>query len=295
MSETIAVVIVTYNRKALLMECIDGIFRQSRPVNKIILIDNASSDGTYELLIKNGYLTNPLFDYVRLPVNTGGSGGFHEGVKRGFEAGYDWLWLMDDDGVPDTNCLKILAEIGEKGFKYVAPNLLDNDGISHFQRMFENSLSNIINDRGGPFNGILINHCLIAAVGYPMKNYFLWGDEYEYTNRIWECGVPMVTVRNAVHKHKSTKFNYGKCPRSFYLARNSIYNYRLLKGIYITKRMYLLRTLNLLARLMFFGIVCFNLNQVVQTIKGVFSGIYDQLYEFQVESKWPGINNKIKK
>jgi len=108
--EKIAAVVVTYNRKDLLKECLDALLNQTRPLDSIILIDNASTDGTPEFLKEKGYLDNPKIDYVRLPENTGGAGGFHEGVKRGYEKGYDWLWLMDDDALPEKSSLNNLLD-----------------------------------------------------------------------------------------------------------------------------------------------------------------------------------------
>jgi len=108
--EKIAAVVVTYNRKELLKECLDALLAQTYPVDSIILIDNASIDGTPEFLKEQGYLKNPKIDYVRLPENTGGAGGFHEGVKRGYKKGYDWLWLMDDDAIAQKNTLEELMD-----------------------------------------------------------------------------------------------------------------------------------------------------------------------------------------
>ena len=86
--EKIAAVVVTYNRKELLKECLDALLRQTYSVDSIILIDNASNDGTPEFLKENGYLDNPKIDYVRLPENTGSAGGFYDGVKRGYKKGF---------------------------------------------------------------------------------------------------------------------------------------------------------------------------------------------------------------
>jgi len=128
-SDTVCAVVVTYNRKNLLLECLDAIRKQTRPVGAIYIIDNASTDGTPEVLKDNGYISelpvsnlsepyeiehhinnlvngNPIkIFYVRMHRNTGSAGGFYEGVKRGYEGGYDWLWLMDDDGLPEKDCL----------------------------------------------------------------------------------------------------------------------------------------------------------------------------------------------
>ena len=104
--DAVAAVVVTFNRKELLCECLDALLAQTFPVSRIVLVDNASTDGTYELLAEKGYLERGIFDYFRLPINSGGAGGFHEGVKRAYEAGFDWLWLMDADVEPMPGALE---------------------------------------------------------------------------------------------------------------------------------------------------------------------------------------------
>ncbi len=59
--DTIAAVVVTYNRKELLIECLDALMNQTYPLDGIYIIDNASSDGTPELLLEKGYINKPLF------------------------------------------------------------------------------------------------------------------------------------------------------------------------------------------------------------------------------------------
>jgi rhamnopyranosyl-N-acetylglucosaminyl-diphospho-decaprenol beta-1,3/1,4-galactofuranosyltransferase len=103
---SVAAVVVTFNRKVLLCECLDALLAQNVAVDRIVLINNASSDGTEDYLREKGYLGNELIDYVRMPINGGGAGGFHEGVKRAYEAGFAWLWLMDDDVEPLPDALR---------------------------------------------------------------------------------------------------------------------------------------------------------------------------------------------
>lgn len=129
---TVCAVVVTYNRKELLIECLDALENQSRPLDAIYILDNASNDKTTFLLEENGYINeNPpetlqipwekssikngvLIHYVRMHRNTGGAGGFHEGVKRAYEKGYDWIWLMDDDAEPKKNALLELSKFFKK-------------------------------------------------------------------------------------------------------------------------------------------------------------------------------------
>ena len=108
--ENVIAIIVTYNRKQLLEECLEAVLKQTVPVYKIILIDNASTDGT-EMLFKNGERYDlPQIEYHKMSENLGGSGGFYEGIKLCREDTYSWAWIMDDDTIPNADCLEKLLK-----------------------------------------------------------------------------------------------------------------------------------------------------------------------------------------
>ncbi|MFY9636747.1 MAG: glycosyltransferase, partial [Cellulosimicrobium cellulans] len=95
MTEQVAAVVVTYNRVDKLGRVLDSILAQTRPVDRLIVIDNASTDSTPQLL--SVYDDDPRVEIVRLDSNTGGAGGFSAGMERAYERGADWVWIMDDD------------------------------------------------------------------------------------------------------------------------------------------------------------------------------------------------------
>ena len=115
LEDLVCCVLVTFNRSDLLLKTLHSLFQQSQKPDAILIVDNASSDGTYEKLLERCYLkseqlksTNSIvisknkkhdidIFYHRLPENTGGAGGFHYGVKTAYQLSYTWLWLMDDD------------------------------------------------------------------------------------------------------------------------------------------------------------------------------------------------------
>src|SRR3954466_1204112 len=78
-------VIVTFNRRDHLAGCLDAIAAQTMPVASVVVVDNASTDGTPEYLRRRGYLDRPGLRLERLPVNGGGAGGFSHGVAGGPE------------------------------------------------------------------------------------------------------------------------------------------------------------------------------------------------------------------
>ena len=130
----IAAVVVTYNRKEQLLDCLNAIANQTFKPAKVFIIDNASSDGTEEMIAEHGYnnqlVRDILFVYVRLKENVGGAGGFYTGIKMAYEdeTNFDAVWVMDDDGIPDSEQLNYLAcYLG--GYDYIAPLVIaiEND------------------------------------------------------------------------------------------------------------------------------------------------------------------------
>lgn len=208
-------VLVTYNRKDLLLECLDGLFRQTRPIDGLVLIDNASTDGTAEALCAQKILpvvpptdaqsvweirreslreSEMTFVYLRLPVNEGGSGGFHEGVKKALEFDCDWLWMMDDDVEPEEGCLQGQLAFSEIS-KCIHPRKYFQDGLPHEwegyispvtgRRIFQPDISfrkgfSFCTINTGCFEGMLIHRSVVEKIGLPDKRFFLGGDDSVY-------------------------------------------------------------------------------------------------------------------
>ena len=105
----IVAVVVTFNRIADLKECLKALHNQSYKDFDIVVVNNGSTDGTRDYLDSQSDIITIHQD------NLGGAGGFYAGMKYMFENGYDWLWMMDDDGIPDENQLKELLKYGEIG------------------------------------------------------------------------------------------------------------------------------------------------------------------------------------
>ena len=213
----ICAVVVTFNRKELLLRTLNGLDQQTLLVHTIVVIDNASTDGTNELLQKSGYLDKPNLLYRRLATNTGGAGGFYEGTKIAHQSGVDWLWLMDDDGYPPESCLEELLKYQDQ-FDFYGPLVLsDHDKISlsfpitlptmkkiiRNKKQLDNlSLNNkILSDVLIPFNGVMLRSSLVSHIGYPLAKFFIWGDDIEYTKRAKESGARIATITDIEFYH----------------------------------------------------------------------------------------------
>lgn len=254
--ETIAAVVVTFNRKHLLRDCLDALLGQTYPIHSIIVIDNASSDGTSRFLQENNYLQNPLIDYIRLDENTGGAGGFAHGVKTGYEKGFDWLWLMDDDALPMKDALlKLAPYFGMTDVAALASRVQGASGeiqTTHRGRIFYKKYfeflqtpvpeqcynSGFVDIDMASFVGLLIKTDVIPGVGFPREDFFLHHDDVDYSIRLRSRGRMLLIPESViVHRDEHSKLEnmrrrFGRAsPRiaqssiwlSYFSPRNLVY------------------------------------------------------------------------
>lgn len=210
MDKVIAVV-VTYNRRQLLSECIDALRRQTRKVDAIFVVNNGSSDDTEAWL-----QAQPDIDYVT-QQNLGGAGGFARAIQTGYVRGYHWIWCMDDDGLPKEDALEHLLSAENDELRLLNCAVINKEDRKSFVwktgnlKTIEEAEGKDIPGVGHPFNGTLINHRIVARVGVPRQHLFLWGDETEYYYRITKKNnIPVATVSKSIHYHPASAFSLTK-------------------------------------------------------------------------------------
>ena len=240
MDNRIAAVIVTYNRKELLKECIEKLMNQTYSEFDVLIIDNHSSDGTYDHI--RGLLTDRVM-HVDTGSNLGGAGGFQYGIKEAHKRGYEYVWLMDDDSMPQAQALEKLVqaykELDHPGF--LSSKVLWTDGElckiniqrSSLTRNISDFSEHYINAAIGSFVSLFVSMDVVKTVGLPIKEFFIWTDDWEYTRRI-SMKYPCYVVTNSIVIHK-TKKNTGaniaidseeRIERYRYAYRNEMYLYR---------------------------------------------------------------------
>lgn len=191
----VSAVVVTYNRIELLKECLEALEKQNYPCD-ILVVDNASTDGTEEYIhaIKNKY-TN-LY-YKNTGANIGGAGGFNFGMCWAVEAGYEYVWVMDDDCLPYDDALQKLIEADgmlNGNYGWLASAVLWKDGHEckmnrvklkkSFYEYLEYMQYGIVQAEQATFVSLLLKAKTIREAGLPIKEFFIWGDDIEYTRRI---------------------------------------------------------------------------------------------------------------
>ena len=112
MKETIAVVIVTYNRLGKLKKALASYDNQQRMPNHIIVVNNNSQDGTMEFLAEweSQSKEGACHSVINLTENRGGAGGFRCGMQFALEQGAEWIWIADDDAYPYDDAFNILCQ-----------------------------------------------------------------------------------------------------------------------------------------------------------------------------------------
>jgi GT2 family glycosyltransferase len=214
-TETVAVVVVTYNRAELLPRMLAGLLAQTRQPDAVLVIDNASTDATPEVLAA---ATNPGLVVIRTDDNLGGAGGFHLGVRTAYERGFDRIWLMDDDVVPAPDCLAVLLATDEPALMAVREDLdgrlvekaatrfdLDNPlAIRPKTAMVETAygergrMPERVELENVAFEGFMVRRDVVTRVGLPDPSYFIFYDDVDYALRIRRAGYRIWAVRDAV-------------------------------------------------------------------------------------------------
>ncbi|WP_394205548.1 glycosyltransferase family 2 protein [Lactococcus chungangensis] len=243
----VSAVVVTYNRIELLKENIESLLNQNtKSLNNIIIINNNSTDGTKEYLET---INNKCVKIYHLNENIGGAGGFNYGMRKFIEETTDdFVWIMDDDTIPKLNALSELILASDKigAFGYLASNVRwingefakmnipSIDSKNWLEKMdFDNAYPRI---KKATFVSLLFSRSIIIKYGLPIKDFFIWGDDTEFTQRI-SINEPSYFVTKSVVIHKILK-NEGSSifEDSSDKSRLARYRYGFRNGYYTSKK-----------------------------------------------------------
>ena len=250
----VGIVVVTYNRLALLKEAIDSLRNQIYTNREIVVVNNGSTDGTQEWL-------NAQKDIIVITQqNLGGAGGFFTGMKYVAEHDYDYCWVMDDDVVCHSDALQELVNaytkktdigfvcskvVGINGCPMNTPTVDDrpsSNGEADYSDLIAESMIKV---KTATFVSVLCSVKTIKEVGLPYKEFFIWGDDTEYTNRIslhHECYMACRSV--VVHERAiqgalsfETETDPSRRKMYFYEMRNEAFIEFKYNKLYLNRRM----------------------------------------------------------
>jgi GT2 family glycosyltransferase len=209
---TVAAVVVTYNRKDKLTTVLDHVLAQTRRPEWVVVVDNASTDGTDQVLKEYEQIDGVVV--VRLTENTGGAGGFATGMNKSYELGADFIWIMDDDCYANSDALEELLNGHSKAeeamgmqlpyacslVKWVDGNIceMNNPGTTwDWGKLIAKGQENVLVTHCS-FVSVLFPRWALTKFGLPLTEYFIWFDDQEYTLRITKAGPGVQVLRSVV-------------------------------------------------------------------------------------------------
>lgn len=238
--ENVAIIVVTFNRLILLKECIEALRKQTFNHFQIIVINNGSNDGTKEWL----ELQTDIITITQ--NNAGGAGGFYTGLKYSAEHNYIYSWVMDDDTIPTPNALKELIISSEHldDFGFICSKVVDIEGNTCNYPIIDEKISskgefqwlneidrNLIRVTASSFVSVLFKNDSVKKYGLPYSEFFIWGDDSEFTTRLSIKHLSYLATKSiVVHKRKLnqvlsifTEDNLFRIKNYFYFYRNRIF------------------------------------------------------------------------
>jgi GT2 family glycosyltransferase len=240
---SVVVVIVTYNRLSYLKECVDALRNQTCKLDQILVVNNNSTDGTTLWLNEQVDLTTIHQE------NLGGAGGFYTGIKSGYDQGFDYIWVMDDDVEPKLDCLEILMNSFDNveneydvlmpdrfydedrklrwryGTQFNFINPFKNMGIGKGICATDNLGKKILPIVCFPFEGPIFKRAVIEKIGNVEKYFFINHDDTDYSVRTINAGFKIGVVTDALLPKKiftDNKKGFNVDFKLYYLTRNSI-------------------------------------------------------------------------
>lgn len=263
---------VTHNRKALLSRCLDYLQSQNRPADEILVIDNASTDDTVAMLQHRNiaFVTQD---------NVGSAGGWHRGIQHALDRDFDAVWLMDDDGYPDSGALASLIRAMGSGVACASSVVVREDAPARFVFSFPvldaaglpviwgwprklptlADLRAVVPEGTYPFahlfNGALISMAAVRQVGNVNRDFFIYGDEVDYFFRLRKAG-PVISVLDAVHYHPDVSKRSYTSLKAYYFVKNSlVLNARYFNAVWVRHVMLIMVFLYRMATRNGFGFV----------------------------------------
>jgi GT2 family glycosyltransferase len=244
---SIASVTVSYNGARTLPRHLDALKHQTRRIDEIILVDNASCDGTTKVLA-----SHPDVTVLGLSENFGVGGGYAEGLKyAALRKKYDWIWLFDQDSVPAPDALsQLLGEVEKMGevlktVAILAPVCLHSGTKMPYQGLLWKSgrMIEVAGDSSRSItwvdlvisSGSLVRRQAVESVGLPRADFFMDFVDYEHCLRLRQNGFRIGVVRDSHLEHvlgyprvfrylgHTTRWTDHEPSRVYYMTRNEVF------------------------------------------------------------------------
>lgn len=228
----VAAAIATFNRRDVLCQCLRAMLAQTWPLDEIVVVDNASSDGTDAMVTAEF----PSVRLVRLAENTGAAGGFAAGLEAGVAGGNDWVWVFNDDDIPEPEALATMLAAAaalppRTGIVGCARRDAAGNPYGLGLRWRHRHIPVPPADPAGPpirvdvvtFSGTLVRAELVRDVGVPKRQFFMMLEDLDYCLRVRDAGWQVqVLPRPLVTAYAMGSEGSAPPWRGYYQTRNHL-------------------------------------------------------------------------
>lgn len=227
----VTAVVVTFNRRDVVLKCLDRLLNAAAVPTHVLVVDNASSDDTAQV-VRTAY---PRVTVIQTTENLGPAGGFERGMSEAAQLDCNWIMVLNDDCFVEPGTLRHLLDVAEHAddtVGIIAPTFRegDKDHLGHVWRHLPVSvLSDPVGHLARPvdvdmvtFSGPLIRSDLVRCLGAPRGDYFIMWEEWEYCLRLRRRGFRVISVPGCYIEHPGGG-SLGSPPwREYYQARNHL-------------------------------------------------------------------------
>jgi rhamnopyranosyl-N-acetylglucosaminyl-diphospho-decaprenol beta-1,3/1,4-galactofuranosyltransferase len=223
----VAAVVVTHNRREVLAETLRAACIQTRPSDRIYVVDNASDDGTGELLRTEF----PEVTHQRIADNLG-AGGRARGIEAAWSDGFDAFWLVDDDSAPHADALETLLAAAERGSDRIGMvgcqgGVIRFGLIRHLDDRSRLERHRVADDLFAVdfalLDGSLVLRRTVEQIGVPRVDYFIMMEDVEYPLRAQRAGFEVLIVgRDLMSRAHLGSTAATRQWRSYYQSRNHL-------------------------------------------------------------------------
>ncbi|QNK58367.1 glycosyltransferase family 2 protein [Paenibacillus sp. PAMC21692] len=240
MTKQTAIVICNWNKKDDVIQCVDAVYQSTYRDFDVLVVDNASSDGSLEALENSPH---PI-KIIREKINIGGAGGFNSGMRHVLEGNYEFIVLLDNDAFVEPEAIEELVKqmardcsiglLGSKLYIHGTENKLQEFGSyldwSNYQIRVENKgvqdcgqVPSLIECDYVPACALIVRTRVVREAGFMDSDFFIYWDDIEWAYRVKDKGYKVMVARDSKVWHKMGALRNETTFPTYYFWRNRFY------------------------------------------------------------------------